>query len=147
MAKISPIEKIRDGFLAHLGTAAALVVTGLIGWLFLQIAPALLPAIELAISSRVMLALLLLSLLVNILLAIATWQLSRKRETLKLRYGILWDKEKNPHCPVCKNPGLRYAQWSHGGSFGYRCNPCNKVYTLCDASGKAVEPEVAISEL
>jgi hypothetical protein len=144
---MSSIEKIKDGFFEHLGTSAALIVTGIIAWLFSQIAPILLPAIEEKLPGNILLAILLLSIFTNIMLAISIWQATRKRETLRLHYGILWDKNKNPHCPVCKNAGLQYAEWGVAGQLGYRCNPCNQLYSLCDASGKDISPENAVKAL
>lgn len=143
---MSPIEKIQDGFFEHIGTTAALVVTGLIGWLALELTPTIAPAVEAAISTRVLLAALALSLVINVGLAIAIWRLASKRPQLRLRYGILWDSDKNPHCPVCKNAGLDYNEW-HYGQLGYFCNSCDKVYGLKDSAGKDVKPEDAIASL
>lgn len=147
---MSPLEKIHDGFFEHLGTAAALVVTGLIGWLSLEIAPAVLPAIEKSVPTKVLLAILLLSAFLNIALAAAiaiiVRRLASKKTDLKLKYGILWDKEKNPHCPVCKNAGLHYNEWNYG-ELGYRCNSCNQVFGLKDATGKDIKPADAVKSL
>ena len=143
---MSPLEKIQEGFFEHLGTAAALAVTALIGWLSLQIAPIVAPAIEASLPIRVVLGILGLSLVLNIGLAIAVWRLSTKRSSLRLRYGILWDSDKNPHCPVCKNAGLDYNEWNYG-QLGYHCNSCGKVFGLKDATGKDIRPADAISTL
>lgn len=143
---MSPLEKIQDGFFEHIGTAAAIVVTGLIGWLALELAPIIAPAIEAALPIKVVLAILLLSLAVNIGLAIAIWRLASKRPQLRLKYGILWDSDKNPHCPVCKNAGLDYNEWNYG-QLGYFCNSCEKVFGIKDSAGKDVKPEDAIAAL
>lgn len=142
---MSSLEKIKNGFFEHIGLTAALVLTGLIGWILTEVAPIVLPAIQEKLPSKVMLAILMLSIFINLLLAIAVWLLTRKREILKLRYGIFWDIEKNPHCPVCKNPGLQYSEW--GYQLGYRCNPCDRIFSLCDSSGKDITPEVALKGL
>lgn len=143
---MSSVEKIKNGFFEHIGSTAALVVTGLIGWIFTQAAPIVLPAIQEKLPAKVMLAILMLSLFINLLLAIAVWLLTCRREILKLRYGIFWDTESNPHCPVCKNPGLQYSEWGCG-ELGYRCNPCEKIFSLCDSAGKDITPEVAVKGL
>ncbi|MDH5829820.1 hypothetical protein QFW80_04720 [Luteimonas sp. M1R5S18] len=143
---MSPIEKIQEGFFGHIGTAAALVVTGLIGWLALEAAPIVAPAVESALPVRVVLAILALSLIVNVGFAVAIWRLSPKLQALKLKYGILWDSEKNPHCPICKNAGLDYGEWNYG-QLGYFCNSCEKVYGLKDSAGKDVKPNDAIAAL
>lgn len=142
---MKPLEKIQEGFLEHIGTAAALVVTGLIGWLSLEIAPVIAPAVKASLSPEVLLAVLGLSLVVNIAMTVAIWRLTPKRPTLRLMNGILWDSDKNPHCPVCKNGGLMYDQWVH--RWGYFCNNCGKTYGLQDASGNDVKPEDTITKL
>ena len=143
---MSPLEKIQDGFFEHIGTAASIVVTGLIGWLALELAPIIVPAVEAALPLKVVLAILLLSLTVNIGLAVAIWRLASKRPQLRLKYGILWDSDKNPHCPVCKNAGLDYNEWNYG-QLGYFCNSCEKVFGIKDSAGKDVKPADAIAAL
>jgi len=137
------LDKVRDGFLEHIGTACAAALTGLLGWLFYQLAPSLTPALQ-AIPLHVVLAILLLSIALNVALVVTVWRLSRPQQ-LKLMFGILWDKEKNPHCPVCKNPGLKYGEY--GYQLGYHCNPCKQLFPLADASGNDVAPAVAINAL
>lgn len=143
---MSALEKVKDGFFKHLGTAAALVVTGLIGWLSLQVAPILAPVVEKALPVRVVLGVLGLSVFLNVGLAVALWRSGKERPTFRLKYGILWDKDKNPHCPVCKNAGLDYNEWNYG-QLGYHCNKCAKVFGLKDAAGKDVKPADAIAAL
>lgn len=143
---MSSLEKIQEGFFNHVGTAAALAVTGLVGWLALQIAPSILPAIEHSVSTKILLAILLLSMFLNVALAVAIWRFPSRQTELRLKYGILWDKDKNPHCPVCKNGGLNYNEWNYG-QLGYYCNSCEQVFGLKDASGKDVKPVDAIQGL
>jgi len=90
------------------------------------------------------LSLILVDLELNIVFLVLFWILHKKPE-FKLKYGIYWDKEKNPHCPNCKIPIGRYADYTHGK--GYLCRACNKIFSLADPSGNHVNPEQAISEL
>ena len=142
----SPIDKIRDGFFEHLGSTAVVVLTGLIGWLIKEAAPALLPVVEASIPIRVLIAILLLSLLLNIGLIVAVWRLSPRQTKLRLKYGVLSDQEKNPHCPVCKNAGLDFNDWSFSGT-GFLCKSCNKVYALKDSAGNEIEIAHALASL
>ncbi|WP_159660561.1 hypothetical protein [Alcanivorax xiamenensis] len=142
---MSPLEKIQDSFFEHIGTAAALIVTGLIGWLSLQVAPIIAPVIKSSLPLDAVLAVLGLSLFLNVGLTIAIWRVASGRPSLRLRNGILWDSDKNPHCPVCKNGGLHYGEWSY--QLGYFCNSCNKTFGLTDASGKDVKPAEVIATL
>ena len=139
---MSLIDKFKEGFWSHIGSACAAALTVLLGWMFYQIAPALLPAIEAATSLRVVLAILLLSVLLNIVLVVVIWRLSRP-SNLKLKFGILWDREKNPHCPSCKNGGVRYGEYQWG-EMGYYCNTCKDVFHLADAHGKDIAPADAL---
>lgn len=88
---------------------------------------------------------LVMSIILNIIFGIAIYRLSNTRQKLRLVYGILWDKNKNPHCPVCKNPGIQYDNWNY--QWGYRCLNCNKTFALVDSLGNDVKPEIAIAKL
>lgn len=47
---------------------------------------------------------------------------------LKLRYGIYWDRKKNPYCPSCKKP-LQLKNYC-----AYRCVACDKAVFPSDGS-------------
>lgn len=142
---MSPLEKMQESFFDHIGTAVAISIVGLVGWLSTQIAPIIAPAIEASLPTHVLLGILGLSVFLNLALATVIWRVISKKSELRLKYGILWDKERNPHCPVCKHGGLNYNEW--GYQLGYRCNNCEKVYGLTDNDGKDVTPAVAIAAL
>lgn len=139
---MSLVEKFKEGFWSHIGSASASALMVILGWLFYQIAPSLLPAIEASASLRVILATLLLSFALNVALVVIVWCLFR-RNGLKLKFGILWDRGKNPHCPACKNGGLRYGEYNWG-EIGYYCNSCKDVFHLVDAHGKDIAPAEAL---
>lgn len=142
---MSAFEKVQDGFFEHIGSAVALAVTGLIGWLSLQLAPIIAPAIKTSLPVEIVLAILGLSLFLNMALAIVIWRLKPNQPSLNLKYGILWDKDKNPHCPVCKHGGLNYNEWNY--QIGYFCNSCDKVFGLTDASGNNIKRADAVATL
>ncbi|MCK4823768.1 hypothetical protein KA005_48895, partial [bacterium] len=137
-------DKIKESIMSRAAESVAAAITVLIAWVAYQVAPAILPAIETALSKRVILALLLLSLVLNIVFFLFVRAVSKK-ESFKLKYGIYWDKDKNPHCPNCKIPIGGYAKYQTGT--GYYCKPCKKIFPLCDASGNKIDPKQAISEL
>lgn len=58
------------------------------------------------------------SILLLAVLALLAYLRVDKR--LKLKYGIYWDKNRNPHCPSCKKP-LQLGIYS-----SYECITCNK---------------------
>lgn len=64
---------------------------------------------------------------------------------LRLKYGIYWDDDKNPHCPVCKSP-VAYDEWAFYG-YGYCCKACNQIFTLADAEGNKYTPADVLKKL
>lgn len=142
---MSPIEKLHDGFFEHIGTAVAVSVVGLVAWICIEIAPLVVPVVESSLAPKTLLAILGLSFFLNSALAVVVWRLTSRRSELRLKYGVLWDKDKNPHCPICKNGGLDYDEWTY--RFGYLCKGCDKVFSLKDSSGNDIMPDDAIASL
>jgi hypothetical protein len=112
----------------------------LLAWLTSIITPVLWPAIKAGIPSEAIFPALLLSFVINVILVALLYSATRKEDPfLQLRFGIYWDKDKNPYCPVCQKPVV-YDNWELFG-WGYYCTPCNKVTPLKDAHGKNLKPE------
>lgn len=139
------LEKLKDALADRVAEAVSASVTVVLAWMAYQIAPAILPAIEDAISKRVLLALLATLVVLNILFLVVIWHLSGSGD-LRLKYGVYWDRHKNPHCPSCRKPLGRYGDYSYSGT-GYYCKPCRQVCSLTDSQGNMVEPAQVVSEL
>ena len=137
-------DKVKDSLADRAAQGVASSLTVLLIWAAYQVAPVILPAIESAVSKRVLLSLFIASLVINIIFLIVAWSTSRKAP-FRLKYGIYWDKHKNPHCPSCKTPVAAYGEYQLGK--GYYCKPCKKIFALADASGKDIDPAQALSEL
>lgn len=137
-------EKIKEKVIDHAAEAAIASVAVLLIWVANQLSPVVLPLIESTIPKQVLVGLFVASLLINGLLAWLIYT-ATKKPSFRLRYGIYWDSEKNPHCPSCKTPVAAYNKYQSGT--GYYCKPCSKVFPLADASGKDIDPAKAISEL
>ena len=86
-----------------------------------------------------------LSLFLNIALAVTVCRVKRQRPGLRLKFGMLWDSDKNPHCPICKTGGLEYDEWTY--RVGYLCKSCNKVFPLKALSGDDLTPAEALTRL
>lgn len=138
-------NKLKDSITSKAAESLAVAASVILIWATAKIAPIVLPAIESSLSKEVIVSLLLASLALNIVLVILFWVLHKKPE-FRLKYGIYWDSEKNPHCPNCKTPIASYADYQTCGT-GYYCNPCRKVFSLQDASGNDIKPGQAVSEL
>jgi hypothetical protein len=137
-------EKIRDSIVSKAAEGLAISVSVIIIWSSSKIAPIVLPAIESSLNKSLLVSLLLASLALNIIFLVLFWIFIKKPD-FKLKYGIYWDKDKNPHCPNCKIPVAGYNEYQAG--WGYYCKPCGKVFALTDASGTDIKPQQAISEL
>jgi hypothetical protein len=137
-------EKAKEAILSRAVEACVAAITVLLAWAISEISPVLLPSIEAAASKNLLLSLLILSAVLNLVFLALVWLLSKK-EQFRLKYGIYWDKGKNPHCPSCKTPLAAYGKYQAGK--GYYCKPCNKIFPLADASGKDIDPKTAQDEL
>ena len=65
--------------------------------------------------------------------------LSRYRH-LKYQWGVLWNKEHEPHCPKCRCHLGNYGShpWSPDGILtydGFQCSECGRIWFLTDQSG------------
>jgi uncharacterized protein YqhQ len=138
-------NKLKDAMAERAAEGIAASLTVLLVWAVYQIVPIVLPAIEAAISKQVLLALLVSSLILNVVFLCVVW-FNAGSGVLRLKYGIYWDKQKNPHCPSCEKPLSDYNDYGYSGT-GYYCKPCNQVFPLSDALGKRIPPAQAISEL
>lgn len=139
------LDKIKESIAIRAAESVAASLTVLLVWVAYQLAPVIVPAIEATISKQVLLALLAASFVLNIVFLLVVWSTSKK-EPFRLKYGIYWDKEKNPHCPSCKIPVAAYGDYQTSGK-GYYCKPCKKIFALADASGKDIDPAKALAEL
>jgi hypothetical protein len=126
---------------AIFGTAAALLK-----WAFPDAWEQICSTILALISPRQLLTLLLISLSVN-LTGIAFKLASLKsQQSLRKRFGVLWDSEKNPYCPICNSHLATHNQFGHMEN-EYFCKPCNNLVYLTDSSGKQITRVYALKNL
>jgi hypothetical protein len=138
-------EKVKESIITRAAEGLAVSVTLIVIWVCSKIGPEIIPAIESKISKSLLLSLFLASLALNLVLVAIFWVL-QKRPEFKLKYGIYWDSDKNPHCPNCKIPIAGYGDYQVGGT-GYYCKPCKKVFPLQDSAGNDIDPNQAVGEL
>lgn len=137
-------EKVKESIVNRAAEGLAVSVSVIIIWVASKVGPAILPALESSLSKSLLVSLLLASLALNLVLAVLFW-LMRKKPEFRLKYGIYWDSDKNPHCPNCKIPIAGYDTYQSGK--GYYCKPCKKIFPLQDSAGNNIDPIQAISEL
>lgn len=134
------LDRAKEAVHTHIVSVCVTAITVLLAWVASIIAPVLWPAVKAGVPSEALFPVLLLSLLINAILGVLLYSATRKEKpALQLRYGIYWDKDNNPFCPVCQKPVV-YDNWSFQG-WGYYCKPCNKVTPLKNAHGKELKPE------
>lgn len=142
---MSLITTAKDELLKHTVAMCVAAFTALLGWVVALLGPYIAPAIA-KVPPVAFAPVLLLSLLVNAILALLLYSATRKpKSEYRLKYGIYWDKEKNPHCPVCKVPVVYGEYVGHGRV--YYCTSCKKFHRLADANGKGIEPAQVLAEL
>jgi hypothetical protein len=110
-----------------------------------------------AVPRKVLFALLGLALIAICLEAAYIFSLRKERKSLKenletklfFKFGALWDKDKTPYCPSCKNPlpqSLKGPYIAVVGSWSsvtpakpvLECVQCNKTVTLIDDEGNTL---------
>lgn len=138
-------ERVKEALITRAAEGLAVSVSVILIWVCSQVGPIILPVLESTLPKALLVNSLLASLGLNIVVLILFWFLRKKTE-FKLKYGIYWDKEKNPHCPNCKIPIGGYGEYHTGGK-GYYCKPCGKIFPLTDAAGNHIDPAQAVSEL
>lgn len=145
-SKVNLKEKIENAFISKAAEGVAVAVGVLVIWVGKKLAPVLLPALEQKLQKDVLVSIMLASLALNLLILLLFWILTKSSKSeFELRYGIYWDKNKNPHCPNCKIPVGAYSHYQAG--WGYYCKPCGKIFPLTDAVGNDVKPEKVLAEL
>jgi len=137
-------EKVKSSIVSRAAEGLAVSISVIIIWISSKIVPIILPVIESSLDKSLLVSLLFASMALNIIILVIFW-IFQKKSNFKLKYGIYWDKDKNPHCPNCKIPVTEYAD--HPEGWGYNCRACNKFFSLADMNGTDIKPQQAISEL
>lgn len=142
---MSFLDKLQESLAQRVAEGVWIGLSALVLWCAYQLSPAVLPAIE-NVSKEALAGLLLASIMTNAVLAVICWRVSRPA-VLRLKYGVYWDREKNPHCPACKTPVCGYSEYTMARVKGYYCKACSEVIPLADVAGRDIDPEKAVSEL
>lgn len=138
-------ERVKEAVASRAAEGLAVSASLIVIWAASKISPLLVPAIASGLAREHIVSILLASLGLNLVLVALFWAFNRK-PPLRLKYGIYWDSDKNPHCPNCKIPIAGYGNYESGGR-GYYCKPCKKIFPLQDSSGNDVDPAAVVGEL
>jgi len=140
------LKKVQEKLIDRSVEGIAFIVSLIFIWFSTIIGSKIFPLIESSISPDELVKLLVASIILNIVLLIVLIATNRK-DKLRLKYGIYWDREKNPHCPNCQIPIGNYGSYNYNTEKGYYCKPCGKVFPLVNATGMYVKPEDVLLEL
>jgi hypothetical protein len=144
---MSAIDKVKEALVSKTVEASISLVSMLLIFVFWQLAPAIIKSISITVSPQILLALLTLSIVINIfLVALFIYSRTKEKSDLKLRFGVYWDKDKNPYCPVCKNVLASSNSWGELKN-EYYCNPCKTLVNTTDASGNTIPRKQAIEKI
>jgi len=140
-------EKIQENIVqAFIGAISGLVIViaGYFG-------PFVIP-IFVSIPNNILLASLALSVLINIGLLFYLSHLSQTQmENFIKRFGVLWDKDHQPHCPACKNLLSGYEE-TLGGTLKtkrgrFTCINCNRPVEMSTDHGSFISFSQAKEQL
>ncbi|MCU8343686.1 hypothetical protein M2G52_21045 [Vibrio vulnificus] len=139
-------ERFAEAFISKSAEGVAVCLGVIFIWAATELAPVVIPALEDHLPKAALVSLLIASLGFNIVLVFLFWILNRKDSSgFKLKYGIYWDSDKNPHCPNCSKPVSAYNEYFKG--WGYYCNSCKELCPVTDHTGADIKPEKVMSEL
>ena len=81
----------------------------------------------------------LIIVILNIWLNLYLKQRIKNKIKLRPKFGVLWDRNKEPYCPICENPLARYkVRLSGKTETGFNCANCDKRFSLITDEGKRI---------
>ena len=138
-------EKIQESIVQMFFAA----ITALLALIAVNVGALVLPVLG-SIQNNVLLALLALSLLINVGLWLYASHISKQLRNLQdtnftKRFGILWDKDYGPHCQACKT--LLSSHHTVSGGSRFNCVKCGDHVALPSNKGIPISLVDAVKEL
>lgn len=130
------LDTTRKKIVNHMAEITTMLVVSLLGFFLHEITTIVQQQCVGSLSSRQLLTLIMFSIFLILLLVSLVFYFLIK-DKLTLKYGVYWDKDKNPYCPCCKKP-VHADEWVSINGFGYRCNDCNYNVALKDYLGNRI---------
>jgi hypothetical protein len=144
------IEKITESTIIYLLSGILGLLGLLIGSIYSDIIPIILPSIIQQLPKVMLLKLLTVAIVLFVLSSALSLVLYlRFRSKLFPRFGILWDKKTEPHCPSCKNHLSNYGTYLEPGNYkgiasgkylGFYCIQCKEnIYPVFDGANISLD--------
>lgn len=110
----------------------------LIGAIYQDILPILYPEIIQKLPKEVFLKITTLAILLFVLSSVLSFIFYLKlKNKLTPKFGVVWDKGKEPYCPNCEKPLKKYTFELDGNiTAGIDCAKCNKSFKLITDEGE-----------
>jgi hypothetical protein len=123
-------------------TAIVGVLGILIGSIYSDLIPIIFPAIIQQLPKPVLLKMLTLAIVLFVLsLVLSLWIYNQFKTKLKPKFGVVWDKNKEPYCPACEKPFTKFTLERGGGAkivVGLACPKCGNHFELITDEGERI---------
>jgi uncharacterized protein YqhQ len=134
-------ESIKESTTKYLLSIILGVLGLLIGSIYSDLIPVILPSIIQQLPKAVLLKMLTLALILFFLSLALSWVIYLQLKTkFKPKFGVVWDKSKEPYCPACEKPLTKYTLQNHDKIIakGLRCAKCGVHFTLITDEGEKI---------
>jgi hypothetical protein len=122
----------------------------LLGSIYSEIVPIILPTLTQQLPITVLLKILSVAIILFFLSVVLTiFVYLNYKPKYKARFGILWDKDKQAYCPSCKTLLSNYQPFVHSSvktSYMYNCIKCDRMIPIND-KGMPITLEDAIKKI
>jgi hypothetical protein len=127
--KENTIQLILSGLFAILGF--------LIGSIYSEAFQTILPTVLQEMSKTLILKMLLVAIIICVLLIALSFAIYFHFKTKLIpKFGVVWDKNKEPYCPTCEKPLAKHlAKFEDNIIAGIDCVKCKKSFTLLTDEG------------
>ena len=127
------IDTIKESAIKQIVSGIFGILLLLIGLIYPDIIPGIFRYIIQNLSKEALLKITSLAILLSILLAGLSFTIYLKyKPRLTAKCGVLWDKNKEAHCPACKSPLSESTFYNAPANMHhfYKCINCDKEITL-----------------
>jgi hypothetical protein len=129
------IEKIKEVTTIQIISSLSGVLILLIWSIYQDVLPLILPTIIQQLPKIVLLkGLIIISAFILLLVALSLSLYLKLKTKLTPKFGIFWDKNKEPYCPACEKPLSQYGPYNIPNTnkivYSFRCVKCDKHISL-----------------
>lgn len=125
------IEKIKEATIIQIISALFGVLILLIGSIYSEALPLILPAIIQQLPKTILLKITTLAIALSVLSIALTFVVYFKfKKNLIPKFGVLWDKNKEAYCPACQIILSEYHEQEDPPFYEFKCVKCGSYIRL-----------------